>query len=202
MNYVNSDSFGDVDADVGCIWSTSTDAPFNVGYKRVRIQYGKLLPHHAQSFARSLVLPHCGGGHLSFFLSLSLFHSHFLSLPSSFSLILPSASGLGGGASISSSSASQIVKRAWERREIEDGRRKRITNTRTRESLTPSWERSIPVSREKDEKRKIHRLGSWEEKVKRSWFHVGIVEVDEVVVWQREEWQMCRIGHVSTEQLR
>lgn len=47
-----------------------------VGYKRVRIQYRKLLPHHAQGFARSLVLPRCGGGYLSF----SLLHTS-LSLP-------------------------------------------------------------------------------------------------------------------------
>lgn len=43
----------------------AVEATVVVGYKRVRIQYRKLLPHHAQGFARSLVLPRCGGGYLS-----------------------------------------------------------------------------------------------------------------------------------------
>jgi len=64
-------------------------------------------------------------------LSVFLFNSNLLSLPTSFSLIQPLASGLGGGASISSS-ASQIVKRARKRRDRRRKTEERITHTHTR----------------------------------------------------------------------
>lgn len=68
------------------------EAPVVAGYKRVRIQYRKLLPYHAQSFTRNLVLPCYRGGYLSFCPSLSLSSSFthasslFLSLSLSFNL--------------------------------------------------------------------------------------------------------------------
>jgi len=104
-------------------------------------------------------------------LSVFLFNSNLLSLPTSFSLIQPLASGLGGGASISSS-ASQIVKRARKRRE--DERRKRENHThnththarararerereREKKSVTSSHE--VFLFRRENKKRKIqHRL--------------------------------------------
>lgn len=100
------------------------------GYKRVRIQYRKLLPHHAQSFTRNLVLPRYRG-YFSLSSSSTYTSSLFLSLFLSFNLqLLPvqEAEPL----FLAAARARSLNEHGNDG--IEDGRRKRESPTHAREN--------------------------------------------------------------------